>query len=729
MPIIVDCPGCRKRYEVDASLAGKKSRCKQCGEVFRLPMPDGNVVETVTPPKPPTAASVSSPPATGRSVADRASSVGSPISLNCPGCGTHYEIDAALAGKKSRCKQCKEIFTIPVPMGIVTELPSKPGRATPPPPNEPPIMELILDKEPVAFKSAQSFAAPAYDEEELPPPRRIAAPTRSRKPSASRAMDPQLGIRVSGWFLALNALAFLGIWIVRSVADPIPRIFVMGVGLYMILLGISSLVLAAWGGIWLLVISFQESTSQGLLCLLVPCYQLYYILSRWVDTRGAVCLSFGSQIPVIVFGVVSPLMLPELRPHGANADRSKVAAQPAPNFNNAPVQVEEPHAPPAAFGPGRHPGLGPGPFGGGQPPQAGQNPFPGRPSFPRMETPDQQLRRIVEVYGGRAVSIGVLGLPNNSDPDKGVTTRDVSGAINKRLRELVPGAKELLSIGGTNRSRIFLAPVDDMHSFAKSIDFGKVVVVKDGLIEVTVSPDYIATVPRLPAEQRLAARNPVAPRQEPEPEIPAGADAITKSLIELKSPNKGKKKDAIHRLERTAPDHRVDGVVAALLPLLDDDDGFLVNDAIKALAVWQTPEVVPALIQRTKDNRHFVRHEAIKALGKSKDVRAVEPLIERSKEDGFQSEDALKELGSIAEPALIARLRDGNAEIRRKACHILKVIGGLETLKAMKSIPQDPDFGTRVAAEQVYKEIVSRVGPLPGSTKSSKTGTGSRGRK
>ena len=73
------------------------------------------------------------------------------------------------------------------------------------------------------------------------------------------------------------------------------------------------------------------------------------------------------------------------------------------------------------------------------------------------------------------------------------------------------------------------------------------------------------------------------------------------------------------------------------MPLLDDDDGFLVNDVIKALTVWQTPEVVPALIQRSKDNRFFVRHEAIKALGKSKDVRAVEPLIERFKEDGFQS--------------------------------------------------------------------------------------------
>ena len=36
MMIVLDCPGCGKRYEVDGSLAGKKSRCKDCGNIFRL---------------------------------------------------------------------------------------------------------------------------------------------------------------------------------------------------------------------------------------------------------------------------------------------------------------------------------------------------------------------------------------------------------------------------------------------------------------------------------------------------------------------------------------------------------------------------------------------------------------------------------------------------------------------------------------------------------------------
>ena len=113
---------------------------------------------------------------------------------------------------------------------------------------------------------------------------------------------------------------------------------------------------------------------------------------------------------------------------------------------------------------------------------------------------------------------------------------------------------------------------------------------------------------------------------------------------------------------------------------MDDDDGWLVGDAIKVLVIWKSPDAVPALIKRTNDNRFTVRHEAIKALGKLKDPRGVEPIILRIKDDGFQVEDALKEMGPIAEPALIERLTNPDSDVRRRVCAILKVIGGKETL-------------------------------------------------
>ena len=227
-----------------------------------------------------------------------------------------------------------------------------------------------------------------------------------------------------------------------------------------------------------------------------------------------------------------------------------------------------------------------------------------------------------------------------------------------------------------NRSILILAPVDDISGLANRIDFGTATV-NGNQIAVQISPDFVASVPRLPAEQPSAAVNAGRPGRNHEPEFPPDADAVAKSLIRLKSPETHTKKDGLNRLMRTLPDDRLAEVVQSVIPLLDDDDGWLVGDAIKVLVTWKSPEAVPALIKRTSDNRFTVRHETIKALGKLKDPRAgVEPILLQIKEDGFQVEDALKEMGPVAEPALIERLTNPDSDVRRRVCAILKVIGG-----------------------------------------------------
>jgi predicted Zn finger-like uncharacterized protein len=129
MLIVLDCPSCAKRYEVDAALAGKKSRCKQCGEVFRIPVPNAAVASsptsTVEPRPERFSADVSdrpqslaaAQPASQRAIGTPASPSFSPaapsatkVVMNCPGCHKRYEVDGALAGKKSRCKDCGEVF-------------------------------------------------------------------------------------------------------------------------------------------------------------------------------------------------------------------------------------------------------------------------------------------------------------------------------------------------------------------------------------------------------------------------------------------------------------------------------------------------------------------------------------------------------------------------------------------------------------------------------------------
>ena len=285
---------------------------------------------------------------------------------------------------------------------------------------------------------------------------------------------------------------------------------------YVLALPFFSLILSAWGGIWLLVISFRESTTQGLLCL-IPCYQLYYVFSRWDDTR----------VHLLVVWLPDSCRWARRADAGASDWRWSTGRQRSTSERRRTAGSRLQQRSVAGRGTSSTNGDAPGtftrswpvpwwtttryrpipfaaPFRGGPPPGTGRIPFPGRPAFPRIQTPDQQLKRIVEGHGDRAVAIVVLGLPRNSDPDKGVTARDVSQAINKQLRELAPEPHGVLVDRWYRQD-------EDFHGAhrrqARSREANRV---RQGrrreadLFEVTVSPDFIASVPRLPAEQQVA---------------------------------------------------------------------------------------------------------------------------------------------------------------------------------------------------------------------------------
>lgn len=285
-------------------------------------------------------------------------------------------------------------------------------------------------------------------------------------------------------------------------------------------------------------------------------------------------------------------------------------------------------------------------------------------------------------YGERAVMIVLSGLPTNSDAARGVTKRDVEDAIDKRLKALAPGAAQSMSTGSGDSRSLCLAPVDDVKRLTDSIDFGKASS-RGSRIDVVVSSEYIASVPRLPAEQSIAAapRNPRAL----EPEAPANGDAVTKSLIQLKSPDIGRQKDALTRLMHVRPNDRAKDVLAAVLPIFENDDEDLIKHAARVVGVWQSPEAMAKLIDMVNDSRVFLRWDIIKALGKYDDAKAAEALVGRFKEDGHLVEESLKSMGPAAEPALIALLRNPDADLRKKACEVLKFVGGAATLKAMRA--------------------------------------------
>jgi DNA-directed RNA polymerase subunit RPC12/RpoP len=638
------------------------------------------------------------------------------IVLNCSSCGKRYELDDTLAGKKARCKDCGVVFMIPVPKKRASDTPRSPA-ARPAPAAPPTVWEAAFDDEPRSLKGSRVPAAPSNDEADIPPPRR-AIYSQSVKKSNShrhRGSGASVGLTIAGGYLALAVLVVMafGGWL--GAAQPeiarvgqvfaLTSIFVRG----------TTLVLCIAGVIWTLRIAFIESLNQGLLCLFVPCYSLFYVFSRWEETKGAFVLQLLPLTNWFVFFAIGFAIGFAGKAEALNGLAGNAEAAP----NGFPVAAE---LRPDFMQPGfRQPGA----------PPPGQN---GNAAGARERRTNMLVPNTAAQLGGQTVRITVSGMPTNTDPSQGVTARDVSVAIQKRARELAPTATRASWSSAGRQMSMSLAPVDDIAAFASRIDFGSATVSGNQVL-VEIRPDYIASVPRLPAENPTPDID-VGPRARTrnrqvlaDSEIGPNADAVTKSLSQLQARETHVRKNGLARLVRTEPDDRLPDVVKSVLPLLEDDDSFLVSDAIKALAVWNSPEVVPPLIKLTRDDRFGVRHEAIKALGKIKDPRGVEPILQRIKQDGFEVADALEEIGSIAEPALIERLTNPDSEIRRQVCDILKVIGGKATLNAMKALPSDPDGLVRMAANDAMNKIAARVGSeSPGGRKTKTKSGGSRER-
>ncbi len=794
MKIVLDCPGCGKRYEVDASLAGKRSRCKDCGDTFRIPDAPGasSVGESKSgrdsatgrqqaaagSPResaPAVYAEIVSVPASAPIIASGAAR--GTVVFNCPRCFKRYEVDASLSGKKSRCKDCKEVFTIPSPMNAPEPAPveqappakksSLSGRNFTVIPEEvvPDVAEQFVFEPDDAVRRAPP---PRVDEEPMELiPRRTTYPKQGTRRSRRENVDTEFGVTVAGAYVALGILAFIILAIWHAAGDPgaekVGRVFRASLLILMVL----GILMANWASIWLLVIAFRDKIEQGLFCLFVPLYPLYYILSRWRETRGIFAMSVAPFLMLLLFllfggfvlGLSGPTafvnalldrvesLAPDLNER-SNPNKQAVATrvyrdciqamnryaeemariEPSPNLgevqrrliataivadqfydalrlakavklnpvdaiavkksvgdemraaiialkyqfsrlqslprfpagafaqmlteldqmltaweatidgstgdqtaNLFPLTIPEGHFVQDGMAPG---GMEPGGMlPGGMPPGRMPRGVPPGGMRPRFETFEAHFERMRGQYGDRAVMVVLVGLPTNSDPAVGVTKRDVEVAIDNRLKALAPEGSQSMSSGSGGDRSICLISVEDVKRLAESIDFGKAS--RNGSrIDVVVSREYIASVPRLPAtaQPSIAAR-PHNPRDD-EPKVPANADSLTKALAQLQSSEVGRKKDALNQIRQSRPTARLKEVHDAVLPLLEHDDEDLIKHAVRVLAVWQSPAAMAKLIDMVSDSRVFLRWDVIKSLGKYDDVKAAEALIDRLEEDG-----------------------------------------------------------------------------------------------
>ena len=59
------------------------------------------------------------------------------------------------------------------------------------------------------------------------------------------------------------------------------------------ILNVVGLIVGLGGGIWLLVVAFQENVGWGLACMLIPCAALYFVFTHWDEAKMPFLIQLG----------------------------------------------------------------------------------------------------------------------------------------------------------------------------------------------------------------------------------------------------------------------------------------------------------------------------------------------------------------------------------------------------------------------------------------------------
>jgi hypothetical protein len=608
MAIIFNCRACGKRFEVGDGLAGKRVRCKVCGEEMRVPG------EPPPPPKLKPKRRSSSPP---------------PLS----GAPDVFGFD--------------DIDVVPLPPRAAIEAVPLPPRVEP------------IQIEPVAVNPWRASSRPDF------------RPTKAM-PHPEGILP--LGLTVLLWILgtplALGMLALPVLGIARGDERLTTLGFLMipaCAGMFAcIVFQLKLIVLASEikpfygliGGFFIVaniigsVVTTSDPSKRGLQELLggmMLIATLVFVASYWRYTKIVFCYYAISFVVFIGSALMIPYTLKSMTPKGGQMTQREALA--------------------------KH----------GQAASA----------------------------GGGMVRVKVTGIPSEA----------AAVVIGKKLASIVDsgGAKGVSRTGSGDVYSYEAFPVAEPQAFADRITFGTVTEIGGRTITVEAGPideEELAAESAQLAEQAAGIKARQAHAQGafdiPDPEPPAGADALTRLLYGLKSSNQLTRKTALRRLSSMAPvEDRRDEVQEALRPLLDSSDIFLVEEAMRTMVTWRTNETIDSLILLTTDSRQMIRVKAIEALGRTRDPRAAGAIAACLREDNFACEAALRQIGEGAEPAVLPLLESADSILRHRACAVLAKIGGQATLDYMKKARPDPDFGVRLEAQRTMSAIAIRLKSRP----------------
>ncbi len=571
MTITFPCTKCGKQYRATPELSGKQIKCKDCGTLVRVPTPRGVHSESSlaaarsTPSPRPSTASL---PPRGPSATPAGEEV------RCPRCSAPSRIMPEWRGMTLECPSCKSRFTVPA-----ASAPALPRD------EEPQFHTEDADESAPSFFTEDEHDGTALPLRDEPVP--AAPPKRKKKKSHSSFGNWSPG---SAATTKIGAVVGAGALVAFGAVDPLGWLIVVVLG---------SLAYVV-GAIWLLVVAFAESVLCGLMCLFVPFYGLYYLMSRWEDTKKPFLIAFSGWL--IATGVTA------VNPAG----------------REALLAVDEPDAATAQF-----PGV---PVAGGR----GAPDLP--PGFPNAGF---QLQQVPDNH----VQLRISGVPNE----------DVRGHVVNKLRGVAGAGSSVQWRAGSNPLEVTVWPVNDPAAFAKAIDFGKVKSVKGKIIEVDADPGLVATVPKTPDVTSIAKQL-AAITERPRPSNPI---ELRKMLLEdLKSSNPHTRRVAAEELAKMKPDDQQAEVSKELAALLSATDA--ADDVLTVLRTWGDETCIPAVIRALRSSKWpSTRSKAMAVLAKFPSEQSASAIAESMElATGTEALALLFEMGPVAEKPIAKALKD-----------------------------------------------------------------------
>ncbi len=215
------------------------------------------------------------------------------IQFLCPGCQQSFTVDNSRANSIGTCPKCSSRFYVPESPDAPAPPPPLPVRKSPTP-AEPVTLKRhrYEDDEPRrnSRKRTDDWDDDEEDDEEDDEPVRRTKRRRKKKKSH--------GIFEDGNSFSTFLLGYVGISILLiAVSSAIPQVIFLPL--------VIGWLVGTGAGIWFTVLTFQDSLEAGLLCLFLPFYALYYLITNFDYVSKSFYLSLISSLMMFVSLIVT----------------------------------------------------------------------------------------------------------------------------------------------------------------------------------------------------------------------------------------------------------------------------------------------------------------------------------------------------------------------------------------------------------------------------------------